>query len=84
MMMLERTGTYVGTAVASVVNMLNIQRIVIGGEIMRAGNVVLEAIVERAREFSYAPSFRGTSIVAGELGRHAAAIGAALTTESKG
>lgn len=82
MMMLERTGTYVGTAVASVVNMLNIERIVIGGEVMRAGNVVLDAIVERAREFSYTPSFKGTSIVGGELGPLAAAIGAALTAES--
>lgn len=81
-MMLERTGTYVGTAVAAVVNMLNIQRIVIGGEVMRAGNVVLDAVTERAREFSYTPSFKGTSIVSGELGSLAAAIGAALTAES--
>ena len=84
MLMLDRTGTYVGTAVASVVNMLNIQTIIIGGEVMRAGNVVLDAIIERAREFSYTPSFRGTSIVGGELGQYAAAIGAALTSESNG
>ena len=83
MMMLERTGTYVGTAVASVVNMLNIERIVIGGAVMQAGNIVLEPIIERAREFSYSPSFRRTSIVAGELGPLAAAIGAALTAEQK-
>lgn len=82
MLMLERTGTYVGTAVAAVVNMLNIERIVIGGEVMRAGNVVLDAIVERAREFSYTPSFKRTSIVSGELGTLAAAIGAALTAEN--
>lgn len=81
MMMLERTGTYVGTAVASVVNMLNIERIVIGGVVMQAGNVVLEPIIERAREFSFSPSFRRTSIVAGELGPLASAIGAALTAE---
>ena len=81
-MMLERTGTYVGTAVAAVVNMLNIERIVIGGEVMRAGNVVLDAVTERAREFSYMPSFEGTSIVGGKLGPLAAAIGAALTAES--
>jgi glucokinase len=82
MLMLERTGTYVGTAVASVVNMLNIQTIIIGGEVMLAGNVVLDAIIERAREFSYTPSFKGTTIVGGELGQYAAAIGAARTSDS--
>ncbi len=84
MLMLERTGTYVGTAVASVVNMLNIEKIVIGGEVMRAGNVVLDAITERAREFSYMPSFKRTSIVSGKLGPLAGAIGAALTAENSG
>jgi Transcriptional regulator/sugar kinase len=82
MMMLGRTGTYIGSAVASVVNLLNIETIIIGGAVMQAGNVVLEPIIERAREFSYAPSFRRTSIVAGELGPLAAATGAALTVEN--
>lgn len=77
-LMLERTGTYVGTAIASVINLLNIERIVIGGEIMQAKHVVLDAIVERSRELSFEPSFRSTSIVAGELGMNAAAIGVAL------
>lgn len=77
-MMLERTGTYVGAAVAGVINLLNIERIVVGGEIMRAGGSVLEAIRRRAREFSFAPAFKSTEIVAGELGGGAAATGAAL------
>ena len=29
-MMLERTGVYVGTAIASVINLLNLERIVVG------------------------------------------------------
>lgn len=77
-MMLERTGTYVGAAIAGVINLLNIERIVVGGEIMQAGQVVLDAIVSRAREFSFTPAFKGTEIVRGELGGDAAAIGAAL------
>lgn len=77
-LMLERTGTYVGTAIASVINLLNIERIVVGGEIMQAKQLVLDAIVERARELSFAPSFNATSIVEGELGGNAAAAGAAL------
>lgn len=77
-MMLERTGTYVGTGVASVINLLNIEKIVVGGEIMQAKHLVLDAIVERSRELSFAPSFESTAIVEGELGRDAAAIGAAI------
>lgn len=77
-MMLERTGNYVGTAVASVINLLNIEKIVLGGAIMHAAHLVLDAVVRRARELSFAPSFENTEIVAGELGENAAAIGAAL------
>jgi glucokinase len=80
-MMLGRTGLYVGTGVASVINLLNIERIVIGGAIMGSKQLVLDAIVERARELSFAPSFRSTSIIAGELGRDASAIGAALVSD---
>lgn len=77
-MMLKRTGVYVGTAIATVINLLNLERIVVGGEIMEAEHLVLDAIIERARELSFAPSFEAASIVEGDLGEDAAAIGAAL------
>lgn len=77
-LMLARTGSYVGTAVASVINLLNIEKIVIGGAIMQAGDVILDAVSRRARELSFAPSFDSTEIVGGELGRNAAAIGSAI------
>ncbi len=77
-LMLERTGSYVGTAIATVINLLNIEKIVIGGEIMHAGHLVLDAVTRRARELSFGPSFENAEIVAGELGENAAAIGAAI------
>ena len=77
-LMLERTGTYVGTGIASVINLLNVERVIIGGEIMQAKQLVLDAIVTRARELSFKPAFDSTTIVEGELGSAAAAIGAAL------
>ena len=77
-LMLERTGNYVGTAIATVINLLNIEKIVIGGEIMHAGHLVLDAIVRRARELSFGPSFDNADIVEGELGENAAAVGVAL------
>ncbi len=79
-MMLERTGTFVGTAVASVINLLNIEKIVVGGEILQAENLVLDAIIQRAKQLSFAPSFEATRIVEGELGEDAAAFGAALVS----
>lgn len=77
-MMLRRTGAYVGTAIAGVINLLNIEKIVIGGEIMEADEIVLEAINERAKELSFAPSFEIVTIEKGALGENAAAVGAAL------
>ncbi len=77
-MMLERTGTYVGAAIADVINLLDVGRVVVGGEIMQAERLVLDAIIKRAEELSFAPSFEATQIVAGELGDAAAATGVAL------
>jgi len=77
-LMLERTGIYVGTAIAGVINLLNIERIVISGQIIEADNIVLDSIIRRARELTFAPSFEATEIVGSRLGENAAAIGAAL------
>jgi glucokinase len=77
-MMLERTGEYVGTAIASVINLLNIETIVVGGEIMEAGHLLLDSVLSRAKELSFGPSFESTRIVSGKLGTNAAAIGVAL------
>ena len=77
-LMLERTGMYIGTAIASVINLMNIERIVVGGEIMNAKHLVIDSIINRARELSFTPSFQGAEILAGELDDKAGAIGAAL------
>jgi glucokinase len=77
-MMLERTGNYVGTGVASVINLLNIEKIVIGGEIMEADNLILDAVTHRAQELSFEPCFEATQILKGELDGLASAIGVAL------
>jgi len=77
-LMLERTGTYVGTAIANVINLLNIETIVVGGDITEAGGFVIDAITTRARELSFSRAFEKTRIVAGSVGENSAAIGAAL------
>jgi glucokinase len=77
-LMLERTGTYVGTAIANVINLLNVETIVVGGEITQAKDIVIDAITNRAKELSFSRSFAKTRIVPGTVGDEAAAIGAAL------
>ena len=77
-LMLDRTGIYVGTAIAGVINLLNIERVVVSGQIMEAENIVLDSIVRRARELTFAPSFEATQIISGKLGENAAALGVGL------
>ena len=78
-LMLERTGSYVGTAIANVINLLNIETIVVGGEITHAKDIVVDAIIRRAKELSFSRAFEKTKIVSSILGDDAPAIGAALT-----
>jgi len=78
LLMIERTGRYIGTAVASVINLLNIERIVLGGGVMEAGALILDAIIREAGRRSFQPCFEATQIVAAQLGTDAVAIGAAM------
>ncbi|HJZ82219.1 MAG TPA: ROK family protein [Pyrinomonadaceae bacterium] len=77
-MMLERTGRSIGIAVASMINLLSIERIILGGTIMEAGDLILQPIVAEARKRSFQPCFEATKIVPGQLGQDGVAIGAAL------
>jgi glucokinase len=78
LMMIERTGKYIGTGVATVINLLNIERIVLGGGVMVAGSLIHNPIILEAQRRAFQPSFDATEIVAAKLGLDAAPIGAAL------
>src|SRR5213592_3599963 len=45
-MMIERTGRSIGAAVASIINLLSIERIILGGGVMEAGELILNPIIE--------------------------------------
>ena len=77
-MMMARTGRYIGTAIAAVINLLNTERIVLGGGVMDAGELILEPIIQEARRRSFQPNFESTQIVAATLGSDAVPTGAAL------
>lgn len=78
LMMIERTGKYIGTGVATVINLLNIERIVLGGGVMRAGDLILKPVIQEAKRRAFQPCFEATEIIAATLGDDAATIGAAL------
>ena len=78
LMMIERTGKFIGTGVASVINLLNIERIILGGGVMDAGQLILNPIIQEAKRRAFQPCFEATEIVAGKLGRDAITIGAAM------
>lgn len=78
LMMIERTGKYIGTGVASVINLLNIERIVLGGGVMQAGELILNPIIQEAKRRAFQPCFDATQILAAALGEDAAIIGAAM------
>lgn len=84
LMMIERTGKYIGTGVASVINLLNIERIVLGGGVMEAGDLILLPVIQEAERRAFQPCFEATQIVAGTLGKDASAIGAALLARDAG
>ena len=78
LLMIERTGKYIGTGVASVINLLNIELVVLGGGVMDAGTLILNPIIQEVKRRAFQPCFEATEIVAAKLGLDGAPIGAAL------
>lgn len=78
LMMIERTGRYIGAAIANVINLLNIERIVLGGGVMEAGDLILDAIIREAGRRSFQPCFEATQIVISQLSTDSVPIGAAM------
>ena len=69
---------YLGIALANVLVVLGPDRIVIGGGIVAAGDLVLEPIREATRAHATLVDAKDIDIVAAQLGPEAGAIGAAL------
>lgn len=77
-LIMERTGMFLGIALAAVVNLLNLEMIVMGGGVMAAGDLILKPTINETRRRAFPPSFRGCEIVSASLGPSAGVIGAAL------
>ncbi|MBD8868575.1 ROK family transcriptional regulator [Nocardioides donggukensis] len=74
---LEDAGLHVGWGLAAVVNLLNPDLIVVGGEMARAGDLLLHSVRIGMRRHAV-DAAASTPVVASELGERASLIGAVL------
>jgi glucokinase len=71
-------GEYLGIALASVVNLLNPEKIIIGGGVGQAGDLLFDAIRETIKKRALGVSADAVEIVPADLGENAGVIGASL------
>ena len=82
--MMERTGMFLGIAIAAVINLLNVEIVVMGGGVMEAGDLILKPTIKETRRRAFPPSFKSCEIVIAKLGPQAGMIGAALLARDHG
>ncbi len=78
----EIIGTYIGTGLASVVNLLNPEKVVIGGGVADAGDLLFNPIKEALKKRTMPIQGAAVEIVHAELGNTAGVIGASLLIEN--
>jgi predicted NBD/HSP70 family sugar kinase len=70
-------GESVGRAVATLVNTLNPERVIVGGELAQAGSVLLDPIAAEIDRHAVAPAAAAVEVIPGLLGERAEVLGAA-------
>jgi glucokinase len=77
--LVDRAGLALGRACAMALQILDLERIVIGGGLARSADLLIPRIMSAARARTFGDIFDRASFVAAELGHQAGAIGAAAT-----
>jgi glucokinase-like ROK family protein len=75
---LTRAGTYVGIAIAGVVNMINPGMVIIGGGVAQSGDILLEPIRLAVQRRSLPAATRAVRITTAMLGRRSSSMGAII------
>jgi glucokinase-like ROK family protein len=81
--LLEEVGRYLGIAIASAVNLLGPEHIIIGGGVTRAGAVLFDEIRQIIEERAFTTMITPPKIVESALGENASAVGAAALVLSE-
>lgn len=74
----SQAGFYLGIGLATAINFLNPEKILLGGAVMEAGDLLLSPALKEAQKRSYKKSFKCSKIEKATLGNKAGFIGAAL------
>ena len=77
-------GSAIGTAVATLCNLLNPQRVVVGGDLGAAGELLLQPLREALRRGAIRSAADDVEVVGGELGERAEVLGAVALVLSRG
>ena len=75
---LKETGIYLGIAIANIINSLNIELVVLGGQVMNAGDYILLPAKREAKRRAIKGSFASAEIKLSTLGGNAGVVGAAM------
>jgi len=76
-------GEYLGVALVSVVNLLNPEKIIVGGGVGQAGDLILDPIREAIKKRCIPTSAAAVEIVPAQLGESAGVVGASLLVNQK-
>lgn len=74
-------GEYVGMGLVSVINLLNPEKVIIGGGVAEAGDLLLEPIRKTIKERAMVVARESVEVVPAELGNSAGVIGASMLVE---
>lgn len=75
-------GEYIGIGMSSVVNLLNPEKIIVGGGVAESGELLLEPIRKTIKERAMVIAGSAVQVVPAQLGNTAGVIGASLLIES--
>jgi glucokinase len=75
---LQRVGTYLGVAVGNILGVVSPQRVIFGGGVSSAGDLLLRPIVQTVNERVHVIPLQKVEFVLAELGINGGLIGAAL------
>ena len=77
------TGRYLGIACATLINLLNLEMIVIGGGVMASGDLLLNTARQVAERHAFPSSYADCQIVQSKLWPEAGLIGAAMLARDR-
>ena len=75
----EETGRYLGIAIVNVLHMLDLEMVIIGGQVVQAGELLLRPTIHEVERNAIGARYYPVRIVPAKLGNHAGVIGVAKT-----